>query len=153
MVDDKSWAPHLYIFTGISFAGKTVLAKQLAAFLDIPRVDPDEVSHGLGLGLAGEFLSDEQWSQIHERAEQQALEYLTAGRSVVYDTTAFMRSQHDALRALASQYGAVARVIFVDTPRDIAQARWLRNEQSQERTHVHPDDFAMVADFNTLARF
>ena len=62
-------APRLYLFTGISFAGKSVLARQVAARLGMPRVDPDEVSHRLGLGLAGEFLSDVQWGQIHTKAE------------------------------------------------------------------------------------
>ena len=38
------------------------------------------------------------------------------------------------------------QVIFVDTPRELAQQRWLANEQTRERPLVHPDDFAMVAD-------
>ena len=57
--------PCLYLFTGVSFAGKSVLARALAAHVGVPRVDPDEVSHRLGLGLGGEFLDDAQWAQIH----------------------------------------------------------------------------------------
>lgn len=138
--------PCLYLFTGISFAGKSVLARTLAAHLGAPRVDPDEVSHRLGLGLAGEFLSDAQWAQIHAMAEEEACAHLQAGRSVVYDTTAFTRRERDHLRAMAARCGATSRLIFVDTPRELAFQRWLVNEQSQERPRVHPEDFAMVAD-------
>ena len=138
--------PCLYLFTGISFAGKSLLARQMAARLGVPRVDPDEVSHRLGLGLAGEFLSDAQWAEIHAIAEQEACAHLRAGRSVVYDTTAFTRQQRDALRELARGCGATTRLIFIDTPRDLAYQRWLANEQTRERPRVHPDDFAMVAD-------
>lgn len=136
----------LYLFTGISFSGKSVLARVLAAQLGMPRVDPDEVSHRSGLGLAGEFLSDAQWAEIHALAEAEAGAHLRAGRDVVYDTTAFTREQRDALRDLATNCGAATQVIVVDTPRDIAFQRWLANEETQERPRVHPDDFAMVAD-------
>lgn len=138
--------PCLYLFTGISFAGKSVLARTLAAHLGAPRVDPDEVSHRLGLGLAGEFLSDAQWAQIHAMAEEEACAHLQAGSSVVYDTTAFTRRERDHLRAMAARCDATSRLIYVDTPRDLAYQRWLINEQTKERPRVHPNDFAMVAD-------
>lgn len=138
--------PCLYLFTGISFAGKSVVARHLAEHLQIPRVDPDEVSHEQGLGLMGEFLTDAQWTDIHARAEARAAAHLQVGTSVVYDTTAFTRQQRDALRRLAARNGATTRLIFLDTPREIAFARWQANEQSLQRSRVHPDDFAMVAD-------
>jgi putative hydrolase of the HAD superfamily len=138
--------PCLYFFTGISFAGKSVLARRLAAHLGVPRVDPDEVSHRLGLGLSGEFLSDGQWAHIHAIAEDEACAHLRTGTSVVYDTTAFTRQQRDALRALAAACGATTQLLFMDTPRDVAYLRWQSNEQTRQRPRVHADDFAMVAD-------
>ncbi|MDQ2651676.1 MAG: AAA family ATPase, partial [Chloroflexota bacterium] len=137
--------PCLYLFTGISFAGKSVLARRLAEHLGVPRVDPDEVSHRLGLGLTGEFLSDGQWARIHAIAEEDACTHLRAGVSVVYDTTAFTRQQRDALRALAAACGATTQLIFVDSPRDVALQRWQANELSLQCARVHPADFAMVA--------
>jgi predicted kinase len=138
--------PCLYLFTGISFAGKSVLARALAARLGAPRVDPDEVSHRFGLGLSGEFLSDVQWTQIHQLAEEEACVHLRTGTSVVYDSTAFTRVQRDALRDLATCCGATTRLIFVDTPLNLARQHWHANEQSPRRARVHADDFAMVAD-------
>jgi predicted kinase len=123
-----------------------VLARRLAEHLGVPRVDPDEVSHRFGHGLSGEFLSHAQWAQIHAMAEEEACAHLRAGRSVVYDTTAFTRLERDHLRAMAVRCGATSSLIFVDTPRELAYQRWLVNEQTRERPRVHPDDFAMVAD-------
>ena len=122
------------------------MARQMAEHLGVARVDPDEVSRRFGLGLAGEFLSDAQWAEIHAVAGQEACSHLRAGRSVVYDTTAFTRQQRDALRELARGCGATTRLIFIDTPRDLAYQRWLANEQTRARPRVHADDFAMVAD-------
>ncbi|MCA9877267.1 MAG: AAA family ATPase [Thermomicrobiales bacterium] len=123
-----------------------MLARRLAEHLGVPRVDPDEVSHRLGLGLSGAFLSNAQWAEIHALAEQEACAHLRAGVSVIYDTTAFTRQQRDALRNLAARCGATAQVIFVDTPREVARQRWQTNETTRQRPRVHPDDFAMVAD-------
>ena len=141
-----SHTPILYLFTGISFSGKSAMARQMAEHLGVARVDPDEVSRRFGLGLAGEFLSDAQWAELHPVAGQEACSHLRAGRSVVYDTTAFTRQQRDALRELARGCGATTRLIFIDTPRDLAYQRWLANEQTRARPRVHADDFAMVAD-------
>ncbi|HEX3724090.1 MAG TPA: AAA family ATPase [Nitrolancea sp.] len=138
--------PTLYILTGISFAGKSVLARELSAFLDIPRLDPDEVSNEYGWGRDGEFLSDEQWALVHGETERRASWLLIAGQSVVYDTTAFTYEQRTALRQLAIDSGADACVIFVNTPRAIAYERWGLNEVCSTRSRVHPSDFAMVAD-------
>lgn len=138
--------PCLYLLTGISFAGKSVLARRLADHFSALRVDPDDISHRLGLGLAGEFLSDAQWAQIHALAEQEACRCLRVGVSVVNDTTAFTRQQRDAVRALAARCGATAPVVFVDTPREVAHQRWRANELAPHRARVHPDDFAMVAE-------
>lgn len=138
--------PTLYILTGISFAGKSVLARELSAFLDLPFLDPDEVSHEYGWGLDGEFLTDQQWAQVHGETKRRASLLLSDGHSVVYDTTAFSYEQRTALRQLAIDSGADACVIFVNTPRGIAHERWCQNEVSPHRSRVHPDDFAMVAD-------
>ncbi len=138
--------PILYILTGLSFAGKSVLARDIRSERGLDVIDPDAVGHDMGLGLHGEFLSDAQWSTIHAEAERCAATLLEQGRDVVYDTTSFTRPQRDALRALAYNHGATPIVIHVSIPRDHAWFRWKENNETHERFLVHPDDFAMVAD-------
>ncbi|CAN5698334.1 hypothetical protein BH09CHL1_BH09CHL1_34100 [soil metagenome] len=138
--------PLMLLLTGISFAGKSILARALSQSMDIPIVDPDTVGHEMGLGLSGEFLSDEQWQIIHAEAERRASELLRSGRSIVYDTTSFTANQRAELVEVADASGADALIVFVDTPRELAYARWRENNTSKARFLVHEDDFNSVSD-------
>lgn len=138
--------PVMFILTGISFAGKSVLACAVSQRLSIEIVDPDRVSHEMGLGRNGEFLSDSQWRTIHKEAERQARVLLRSNNSLVYDTTSFTREQRDELRALAISESAIPVVIFVNTPREEARKRWAHNNMAKDRFAVHEEDFNMVAE-------
>jgi shikimate kinase len=56
---------YMYILSGMSFAGKSVLAREISKAKHVEIIDPDEVAHEKGLGLHGEFLSNEDWGNIH----------------------------------------------------------------------------------------
>lgn len=136
----------LYILTGMSFAGKSVLGRAIAERKGIDVIDPDMVRIEMGLGLGGEFLSAELWGTIHAEAEVRASAILKGGRSLVYDTTAFDKNQRDELRGLARESGAEPVVIAVKIDRDEAYRRWKRNNKTLERFTVHIDDFNMCAE-------
>lgn len=136
----------MYILSGMSFAGKSVLAREISRAKDVEIVDPDEVAHEHGLGLHGEFLSDAAWRGLHAEAESRARCLLRLGKSVIYDTTAFNREQRDHLREIASTCGAIPIVIIVSIERAEAFRRWRENTISKQRAQVHLDDFQMCAD-------
>jgi len=135
----------LFILTGISFSGKSSLARAISQALDIPIIDPDSIAHESGFGLGGEFLSDAQWAVFHGEAEERAARLLEAGRSLVYDTTAFNRRQRQGLRDLAGRHNAESVLLWVSTSRDEARRRWARNNETRERFAVHAEDFDMIA--------
>lgn len=136
----------MYLLTGISFSGKSTLAQAISKAQNILIVDPDGVAHERGIGVEGETVSDAQWVLIHQEAKQRAAQILTAGRSLVYDTTSFTRQQRQELRSLAVQHNAEPVLIFVSVSREEARQRWHQNNQTQKRFAVHEDDFNMVAD-------
>ncbi len=84
-----------FILTGISFAGKSVLARTMSDVTGLAVVDPDRVGHEMGLGLSGELLSDSQWATIHRESERRARLLLREGQSLIYDTTSFTRAQRE----------------------------------------------------------
>ncbi|MFN8513687.1 MAG: AAA family ATPase [Thermomicrobiales bacterium] len=137
-------APTMYLLTGLSFAGKSVLAREIARAKGATIVDPDEVAREQGLGLRGEFVSDEQWAVVHAEAERRARALLRDNQCVVYDTTGYNKGQRDRLRCLATGVGARVITIYVHIAKDLAVARWERNNQTGERFRVHADDFMMV---------
>lgn len=136
----------MYLLTGISFSGKSTLARALSVAQDIPVVDPDGVAHEQRIGLNGEAVSNAQWTLIHQESERRAAQILTAGSSLVYDTTAFSRQQRQELRNLAAHCHAESVLIFVSISREEAWQRWNQNNRTQERFAVPEDDFGMVAD-------
>lgn len=137
---------HMYILSGMSFAGKSVLARAISYAKQVEIVDPDAVAHAKGLGLHGEFLSATVWRAIHHDAEDQAKRLLCSGKSVVYDTTAFNKQQRDALREIAKACGATPVIIIVSITREEAFKRWQANTISKQRALVHSEDFQMCAD-------
>jgi predicted kinase len=134
----------MYLLTRLSFAGKSVLAREIARAKDAAVVDPDEVARERGLGLRGEFVTDEPWAVVHVEAERRARALLREGRRVVYDTTGFNKAQRDQLRALATESGAQAITIYVRIAKELALQRWERNNETRERFLAHADDFMMV---------
>ena len=76
-------APTLFIVTGISFSGRSVLAREIQEWLGVQRIDLDELGHDFGLGLNGELLSDAQWARIHSESRRRARALLAAGHSLV----------------------------------------------------------------------
>ena len=132
---------YMLILTGISFAGKSLLAREISQARGWKIIDPDAVAHERGLGLQGEFLSDAQWASVHQEAEQRARNLLRAGESVIYDTTSFVKAERDALRQLALDCGAQPILIYVQISRAEAFRRWETNNQTRERFLVHSDDF------------
>lgn len=136
----------LYIPPGMSFAGKSILAKAISEHKGVAVIDPDAVRIEMSLGLNGEFLPAEQWATIHAEAEARAKTILKEGRSLVYDTTAFNKDQRAELRDVACQCGALPVVIAVKIDREEAYRRWVRNNQTLERFPVHINDFNMCAD-------
>jgi len=141
---------YMYVLSGVSFAGKSVLARQISEAKHIEIIDPDDIAHEKGLGLHGEFLSDAVWHVIHHEAENRARSLLYAGKSIVYDTTAFNKEQRDHLRKIASASGATPIVIIVSIAREEAFKRWQENNISKQRSVVHIEDFQMCTDAFTF---
>ena len=141
---------YMYILSGMSFAGKSVLAHQISEAKHIEIIDPDDIAHEKGLGLHGEFLSDAVWQSIHHEAEDRARSLLYTGKGIVYDTTAFNKEQRDHLRKIANADGATPIVIIVSITREEAFKRWQENNISQHRSLVHIEDFQMCADAFTF---
>jgi len=137
--------PEMFILTGISFSGKSCLARAISKTLGIPIIDPDGIAHESGSGLSGGFLSDAHWAVFHGEAEERVARLLEAGRSLVYDTTAFNQQQRQRLKDLAGRYNAAQVLIWVSTSREEARRRWERNNETRERFAVHVEDFDMVA--------
>lgn len=136
--------PTLFFLCGLPFAGKSTLARALATYTGARHISLDTVNTERGLGLDGAPISPDQWDETYVEVYRRVEATLVAGDSVVYDETCFLRSQREAVRAIAARAGARAHLIWVTTPEPIARARLLTNRRTGARFDVRDDNFAQV---------
>ena len=136
----------LYILCGLPFAGKSSLARALAARLVLTNIAIDAINDERGLGHGAAPISPEEWDGTYAEAFRRLDAALMAGGSVIFDAASFTRRQRDDLRQIAARHNACARVLWVDVPAAVATARWRRNRETGERYDVRDDDFAQVVE-------
>jgi len=134
--------PALYILCGIPFSGKTTLARELVKRLGFVRVDLDEVKFSLlGRDIKDEQIDQVQWDKVYQEMYKRIESHLKKGKIVVNDTGNFTRHERNLVRKTADRFGLKSIVIYVDTPKSVAQKRLLENRKTGGRFDVSDEDF------------
>lgn len=132
----------LYILCGLPFSGKTVFAQELSKIKGWTRVDLDDVKFSLfGHQIADEELVQKDWDLVYQVMYKEIQDQLTKGCTVIHDTGNFTKHERDLVREIANEAGATTAVIWVNTPKSLAQERLLANRASGHRFDVSDVDF------------
>ena len=134
----------LYVLCGLPFAGKSTLARELAAHLGLVHLEVDQIHRDRGLGGDGRRLSRADWVAAYRESYRRLDALLADGCSVVYDATNFRRRMRDRLRQIADAHGAQTTVILVDPSEEEVRRRLARNRANPRRADVPDDDFREV---------
>ena len=140
--------PVLILMCGLAFAGKTTIARRIAAERGWQYISLDAINAERGVGMAGQAITPREWEQTYAEAYRRVEQALRDRHAVVYDETNFLRAQRDQLRAIAAVYDVRTYVVYVATPEAEARRRWQHNRVTRQRGDVRDDDFAYV-----VARF
>jgi predicted kinase len=109
----------LLLMVGLPGAGKTTLAKELAAAHGALRLTPDEWMISLFDGAQPDGKRD----LLEGRLIALALQALQLGTNVVLDFGFWSRDERSALRWLATSAGASCQVIYLPIDKDVQRAR------------------------------
>lgn len=112
--------PKLYIFVGYPGAGKTTISEVIAQQTGATHLWADHIRRErYGEPLYTQEVNDALYSYLNQRTA----DLLHAGKSVLFDTNFNYRRDRDLLRAIAAENNAKTVLIWVTTPRHIAEHR------------------------------
>jgi hypothetical protein len=135
----------LLIICGLSFAGKSTLAREIAERFGYEEVDVDLMKYSLyGLDVRDETLTREEWDLIYEETDKQIVLLLGSGKTVMDASRNFSREERNRIRTTLSRLGYDTITIFVNTPETIARQRWQENRKNPTRRDVTDSDFADI---------
>ena len=137
--------PVVYVLCGVPFAGKSTLARAMAARLGAVHLEIDVVVRELDLGGEGGHLARAAWVAAYREAQRRLDRLLADGRSVVYDATNFRRLMRARVRAIVAARGADAVTVLVVPPPAEVAAQRARNRREPTRPDVPETAFTEVA--------
>ena len=119
-------AATLILMVGLPAAGKTTLAKELAASHQALRLTPD---HWM-IPLFGDSMAEGKRWVLEGRLISVALQALRLGISVVLDYGLWGRDERSALRWLARSVGAACQVVYLPVDKDVQLARIAHRQET-----------------------
>lgn len=127
-----SQPPTLYLLCGLSFAGKSTLARGLSGPLGATLVEADRYIAQIEAQLPGAS-KIESWRAIQKLARGAARDLLSAGSSVLYDDLMVDPRDREEMARIAQECRAAILEIFLDTPVEEVRARQRRASSKPEK--------------------
>jgi len=126
--------PELLIMCGLSFSGKTTLAREISERYHCPVISLDAMN-AHGRLNSGEGALDSEWRKAHASALE-GLDGLMQKKTpmIIIDDNSCLRFLRDNYRYVANRYGYKVHTVLLDTPMDMIHAR--RREGLEYRDRV-----------------
>ncbi|WP_205781447.1 AAA family ATPase [Planctomonas deserti] len=125
----------LTLMCGLSFSGKSTLARGLAEELDAHLVSLDAINHERGL-RGGEGIPLDEWATTNGIAHERAGALLAARREVVVDDTGSPRFIRNEWRETAKRADMPLLIVWVQIDPDLQRERVRANRADGHRDDV-----------------
>lgn len=123
------------VLCGLSFSGKSTIARGLAERLAAELVSFDAINAERGLA-SGQGVAIEEWVKTKETAHARARAVLADGRSVVIDDTSSPAFLREEWRAVAAGVGVEMVLVYVPLAREAQRARIAATRATGDRPDV-----------------
>jgi predicted kinase len=123
------------LLCGMSFSGKSTVARGLGAALGGTVVSLDVINEERGLD-GGQGIPIAEWARTNEIARERVAAELSAGHTVIIDDTSSPRFLRDGWRQLSARLGAPLALVFIDASRDTIAQRLAANRSCAGRGDV-----------------
>lgn len=132
----------MYTITGLPYAGKTTLTKELTRRFGFSVVSIDEINTGRRVGINPEIpITQADWDIAYSEAFNKLKEYLSQGKNVIFDGGSLLFREREMQGQIAKEFGAEHKLVYVVAPKELIEKRRLENRQRKERGHVRDDNF------------
>lgn len=142
----EAMQPTLYLMLGYPGAGKTTVARLVHSLTGAEHFWADDIRREM---FGNPTYSADENKILYDELNRRTAELLSAGKSVVFDTSFNYRKDRDHLRTIARDNGAASVLLWVQTDKDIAHDRATQDAHLQETRalgNMHPDDFHRLSD-------
>ena len=135
----------LIIICGLSFSGKSTLARAIVQRFGFAEVDVDETKFNLfGRAIQDSDLKPADWARLYTETDREIAELLADGKTVVDASRNFSKTERDGAKQLAEKCSVALLTVYVDTPEALARQRLLSNRLTPSRRDVSDSDFEDV---------
>lgn len=131
----------LTLICGLSFSGKSTLAKRVAADLDAALISLDAINLERGLD-GGQGIPLDEWATTNRIAHDRAGRLLAERRQVVVDDTGSPRFIRDGWREVAQNSESSFVLVWVQIDEELQRQRLYANRSEQSRHDVADDVLA-----------
>jgi predicted kinase len=122
---------------GLPFAGKSFNGEKIAEIVGAEFIAYDRMWQQ----VFNETGKDPSWEELSVIIQQKIAASLVKGKSIVYDTLNDTKDNRDYLRELASENGAEAQTVYLNTPTEVIAMRRKDNKVTKVRHDVADDKF------------
>ena len=129
--------PRLYIVTGLPYAGKSVLSRELVRRFDFGYASVDDEITSAAHDVT--TMDQHDWDDVYARAFDRLETMLRAGRTVVFDGGSLKHVERQLLRDIALRCAADPLLVYVDTPPEVVAERHRQNVMAKERAQLHDE--------------
>lgn len=124
----------LFIITGLPFAGKTTLAKELVKRLNFEVTSVDEMIDKHNFTV--EKMSYADWGIVYDEAFEKLGELLKGGNSVIFDGGSLKKTERQNLKNVAEKSGVPWKLVYVNTTKEEIIQRRKENLKTQKRDQL-----------------